>query len=860
MYRWSWFAFFLGTAVAEITNYKRVCYFTSWSSGRPGLASFTVANITDPSICTHYIYSFAGVESSTKTIIPLAETDENGGYTELTSIKKLVPEVKVMLAVGGWSFGIVPFTELANTSESIDEFCENAIKYLRKWDFDGLDLDWEYPTERGGGMEDRENFVILLKKLRMSFEAEAKDSNKPRLLLSSAVPIIKYVIDKGYDTKSIGQYVDFLNIMVYDLYGGWSTKIGHHAPLYASSQETEAEQTLNVDWGMNYWTVNISREKIVLGMPLYSRTFKLYNNSLTQPGSPMNGTGSPGPYTDSSGIMAFFEVCKVIQSGEYNEAWSEEQSVPYAYSKTDWLGYDNVRSAKLKANYVKDHQFGGIMVWELSFDDFGGSHCEMGKFPLLNTLKQTLTSAREACEPGSSGHQNKMGCKPCPRNTYQPNSAATSCNKCPLGEITKDEHSQGDYQCILDCSSGWEFNSASKKCTECPIGYYRQKPESWHCKKCEAGYTTVTTGSSGCVQQPEGYVAQEIHTVDIEVNVQIKTTSCTNKDLLEAAVLSSIKAQLLNMSVDWSGICTDDDCSNVIVRGMTGCETRRKRDVSTDKTLIVQVVVKGVPEELHNGVETRNTANMITEVLNKREYFTTLDSYMLTYEGATSVTSSVVCKQQYYSLQNDVCAPCPNGSYFNVMSLSCSLCGVGTYQDDPGSNFCKLCPGILSTKYEGSNNINQCISKCMIDTDYCKNDGKCLSNDTSVTCQCMKEFDGVRCEKVKDIPLDKPLIVGAAVGATVAVLLLALIIVSACACWTYGRRSRSYPQLKKNARSSRYERGLIDGGNVSVVPTLRSLPSDYYHNYYTLRAVPQNMYKYDTAKSNKRTTKKDFKL
>ncbi|KAK6171442.1 hypothetical protein SNE40_019631 [Patella caerulea] len=796
MYRWSLFVFLLGTAVAEITNYKRVCYFTSWSSGRPGLARFTVANITDPSICTHYIYSFAGVDSSNKTIIPLDESSEKGGYTELTSIKKRAPEVKVLLAVGGWVFGIEPFAELANTSESIDGFCKNAIKYLRKWDFDGLDLDWEYPTERGGGMEDRENFAILLKKLRMSFETEAKDSNKPRLLLSSAVPIIKHVIDKGYDTKSIGQSVDFLNIMVYDLYGGWSTKIGHHAPLYASSKETEEEQTLNADWGLNYWAVNISQEKIVLGIPLYSRTFKLYNSSLNQPGSPMNGTGIPGPYTANSGTTLFYEVCMVIQSGEYKEVWSEEQSVPYAFYKNDWLGYDNIRSAKLKANYVKDHQFGGVMVWELSFDDFGGSFCEMGKFPFMNTLKTTLTSARESCEPGSSGYLNKMGCNPCPRNTYQSNRAATSCNKCLLGEITKDEQSQGEYQCILDCSSGLEFNFASKKCTECSIGYYRQKPESWHCKKCETGFTTVTTGSTGCVQQPEGYVAKEIHTVDIEVNVQVKASYCTNKNLLEAAVLSSIKVQLLTMSVDWSGICTAD-CGNVIARGMTGCETRRKRDVSTDKALLVQVVVKGVPEELQNGVETRKSASLINEVLNKREYFTTLDSYMLTYEGATSVTSRVVCKQQYHSLQNDVCAPCPNGSYFNVISLSCSLCSLGTYQDDSGSNFCKLCPGILSTKYDGSNNINQCVSKCMTEKDYCKNGGRCLSNDTSVTCQCMKHFHGVRCEKVKDIPLDKSLIIGAAVGATIAVLLLALIIVSACACWTYRRRSGGYPQLKK---------------------------------------------------------------
>jgi chitinase len=43
---------------------------------------------------------------------------------------------------------------------------------------------------------------------------------------------------------------------------------------------------------------------------------------------------------------------------------------PYAYHRNQWVGYDTVESAKVKAEYVNEKGLGGAMIWELSTDDF----------------------------------------------------------------------------------------------------------------------------------------------------------------------------------------------------------------------------------------------------------------------------------------------------------------------------------------------------------------------------------------------------------------------------------------------------------------------------------------------------------
>lgn len=59
--------------------------------------------------------------------------------------------------------GSKDFSRLAAGSVARKLFARTTVKFLRDRNFDGLTIDWQHPTKRGGRVQDRENYSLLLK-------------------------------------------------------------------------------------------------------------------------------------------------------------------------------------------------------------------------------------------------------------------------------------------------------------------------------------------------------------------------------------------------------------------------------------------------------------------------------------------------------------------------------------------------------------------------------------------------------------------------------------------------------------------------------------------------------------------------
>lgn len=94
----------------------------------------------------------------------------SGGYAKFTGLKTYNKDLKTLIAIGGWNEGSTRFSSMVASSERRRELVKNTIKFLRQNHFDGLDLDWEYPTFRDGGKpRDRDNYAQLVQVFWLKF-------------------------------------------------------------------------------------------------------------------------------------------------------------------------------------------------------------------------------------------------------------------------------------------------------------------------------------------------------------------------------------------------------------------------------------------------------------------------------------------------------------------------------------------------------------------------------------------------------------------------------------------------------------------------------------------------------------------
>jgi len=371
-----------------------MCYVTNWAQYRPDTGRFLPENI-DPTLCTHIIYAFAVLNNN--VLVPYEWNDDGPGglYEQMTNFKRQYPNLKTLIAAGGWNFGMEIPSAMLSDPANRQKFVQTSAKFCRDRNFDGLDLDFEYPGSRGSPPEDKGHFTSLVHELRAAFDAEALTSGKPALLLTAAVGAGKDTIDAGYDIPLIAGDFDYINLMTYDLNGAWDTQTGLNAPLYQRAEEVGTErETLNLDFAAKYWvSLGFPKEKINVGVSTYGRCFTLASVAEAGLGAPVIGPCNNGTYTREAGFLSYYEICDLINNPASVTVYNTEQEAPYTYLGDQWVGYDNPRSLTEKVNYIKSGGYGGVMVWNVDLDDFKGLHCNAGPYPLMNAINRAIVAA-----------------------------------------------------------------------------------------------------------------------------------------------------------------------------------------------------------------------------------------------------------------------------------------------------------------------------------------------------------------------------------------------------------------------------------------------------------------------------------
>ena len=353
--------------ISKQSDTYRIVGYVMGSRGK----DFTTINATK---LTHLNYAFASIingEIAFRFRSPEQEQRVKQNLNKLTDLRKINPDLKILISVGGWG-NCAGFSDAALTPETRLAFAKSGVKFIGEYGFDGIDLDWEYPGQIGENEkfrpEDKENFTLMLKALRDEF---TKTGTHYLLTIATGAD------EEYFRWTNLGeaqQYLDFINIMSYDFYSGLSTISGHHSNL----SKTDIPGSANISTVIaveRHTKLGVPAEKLVVGVPFYGRYWRGVpetNHGLYQKGS------TTGAYKVYSDITSNY-----LNKNTFTRYWDPAAKAPYLYSKDSAMviTYDDPESLSVKTDYIRTKHLGGVMFWEYYADKSG---------ELLDVLYQKL--------------------------------------------------------------------------------------------------------------------------------------------------------------------------------------------------------------------------------------------------------------------------------------------------------------------------------------------------------------------------------------------------------------------------------------------------------------------------------------
>ncbi len=334
-----------------------------------------------------------------------------GNFNQLRELKVKHPKLKMLLSLGGWTYSKY-FSDAAATPEARSKLVSSCIDMFLTGNlptgvagdasggpgaiaglFDGFDIDWEYPGVVGHvgnhtSPQDKANMTLFFAEFRKQLDEYGAKTGR-HFLLTAALPAGQDKIAK-IETDQIGKYLDYGNIMTYDMHGDWE-KTGptnFQAPLHDSPKDPTppvkpGKLRYNIDTTMTAWIKGLPdygvaggfpADRITIGFPFYSHGWSGVKDGgthgLYQPATgvikPPSLASVAGP---AGGRFIPFRALAAPGKPAADEYWDDVTQSPWTYDGSTFLTMDNARSIGVKDDYIKAHGYGGAMMWTVDSDD-----------------------------------------------------------------------------------------------------------------------------------------------------------------------------------------------------------------------------------------------------------------------------------------------------------------------------------------------------------------------------------------------------------------------------------------------------------------------------------------------------------
>ncbi len=283
--------------------------------------------------------------------------------------------VKILVSLGGWGWD-KQFAAIVSKPEAEDRYVASVLKIVEDADYDGIDLDWEYPDTEPEVV----GFERLTRRFRKQLDELGAKKGKPMLITmaASSNPGTLRWLDKDFLLETM----DWINVMTYDFAGDWTPYAGHHSPLFASSKplgksahSTEATITFLLE------KRGLPANRLAVGIPLYGRGFAVAEPYAATKKGQAKSKIPQGNYANLNNLQ---------HDQGWTRLWDDETKNPWlvAPDHSIVIGYDDAESVALKTDWALKKGLRGVFFWKVSDDRLAD-----GSNPLQDASRKTWDEA-----------------------------------------------------------------------------------------------------------------------------------------------------------------------------------------------------------------------------------------------------------------------------------------------------------------------------------------------------------------------------------------------------------------------------------------------------------------------------------
>ena len=238
---------------------------------------------------------------------------------------------------------------LISNSVSTEFFIKNALNILKKYDLDGINLDFEYFTDS--------NFptVRYMNSFLETLSTALKNEN-PKYLLSVDINATVMLSDKAYDLVKMGETTDQIIVMAYDYRNPSSLFAGPVSPIDGEFNEHSIRESISSLVG------RAPSEKVILAVPFYGyewETVSDHHKSSTIP--------------NSGALATYKRVRELLKTrSDIVKGWDSKAMSPWlTYEQSGAIKqiyYEDERSITAKTEFVKNNNLGGLAIWAIGYE------------------------------------------------------------------------------------------------------------------------------------------------------------------------------------------------------------------------------------------------------------------------------------------------------------------------------------------------------------------------------------------------------------------------------------------------------------------------------------------------------------